>query len=332
MVSSSGLAYNGMIFFQIVREALPTSSLFSTCFVIMILYTFKHYLTDMATRSVKELEESLAVKSVECDAIRMENANLMVKLASQRDELNNLKEVLQGKGETLKDSNAKMCDKVTVKAIRLVDIFAKEDMDPTIDMERKSIKLNKCLDEVFVLKALVGRMEGNLEASETVPESEADHPTLEKKRSGGKFVCILCSLKFSKNYNLNSHMNELHNNQKKYSCHICQYKTNRKYNLNNHIKHRHGGGVKEFKCTMCEYQAFTKAKLKMHVKRVHEKIKDFQCKLCYKFFAEKQNVKNHMEVIHEREINMSLKASETVREVEADNPALEKKRVARWEN
>ena len=45
-----------------------------------------------------------------------------------------------------------------------------------------------------------------------------------------------------------------------------------------------------------------------------------------------QNVKNHMEVIHEREINMSLKASETVREVEADNPALEKKRVARWEN
>ena len=132
MVSSSGLAYNGMIFFQIVREALPTSSLFSTCFVIMILYTFKHYLPDMATRSVKELEESLAVKSVECDAIRMENANLMVKLASQRDELNNLKEVLQGKGEILKDSNAKMCDKVTVKAIRLVDIFVKEDMDPTI--------------------------------------------------------------------------------------------------------------------------------------------------------------------------------------------------------
>jgi K+ transporter len=73
-------------------------------------------------------------------------------------------------------------------------------------------------------------------------------------------------------------------------------------------------------------------KLKMHVKKVHEKIKDFQCKLCYKFFAEKQNVKNHMEVIHEREINMSLKASETVREAEADNPALEKKRVARWEN
>ena len=111
-------------------------------------------------------------------------------------------------------------------------------------------------------------------------------------------ACPICTKTLVDNSNLKRHLRDVHGNQEKnFECSICSLKWTKTYQLNNHMK-IHSGQV--FKCTFdgCESKSNTQYGLNYHIKKKHGRVshrkpleelekdwnKKFTCDICEKSF------------------------------------------------
>ena len=110
------------------------------------------------------------------------------------------------------------------------------------------------------------------------------------------FECSICHAKFGLNRSMKNHM-KIHINEG-ILCNICDYSSIRKYDMERHIETVHEG-IKSFQCNVCGYKTGHKSHLNRHVEGVHEKIKPFKCDFCDYSTKEKRYLKSHIKRVHE---------------------------------
>jgi len=82
-----------------------------------------------------------------------------------------------------------------------------------------------------------------------------------------------------------------------YSCPICAKKFSRKFNLNTHIKCVHSDD-KDYVCPFCQRAFNHSSNLRKHIKTVHGEEKRLPCPECKKPFKHNEALKSHLRVIH----------------------------------
>ena len=138
------------------------------------------------------------------------------------------------------------------------------------------------------------------------------------------FECELCEFRTHSRYNLNKHINKVHNKRrlctecdksfadkrtlevhretihlgiKKFKCEQCSFASGREPSLKTHIQIVHDK-IERFACTQCSYTATLKAKLMYHIESVHRTDKKFKCQECPYTSATKGNLKKHSDRRH----------------------------------
>jgi len=82
-----------------------------------------------------------------------------------------------------------------------------------------------------------------------------------------------------------------------YSCPICAKRFSRKFNLNTHIKCVHSD-EKDYICPFCQRAFNHSSNLRKHIKTVHGEEKRMPCPQCKKPFKHTEALKSHLKVIH----------------------------------
>jgi KRAB domain-containing zinc finger protein len=153
------------------------------------------------------------------------------------------------------------------------------------------------------------------------------------------FSCANCKEKFSKEEELDEHLEKYHSNGEEsknkvkninstvYKCKICDYKTTRIESLSKHMFSEHGeekpvsytdalawntqdpnkreensisfNPKNDRQCKQCGVTFNNNQYMKIHVATVHEKKKPHECEICKKSFTFKSNLKVHIKEIHE---------------------------------
>ena len=129
--------------------------------------------------------------------------------------------------------------------------------------------------------------------------------THHKKKQGRKnlatsqFVCDICGLKYSRNFNLRRHKENVHaQNSESITCPQCSSTFTRNDNLKAHIKYVHNNlGCKS--CPMCGKLFTREHTLKDHISVQHLNVRKYQCVKCGKCFGYPFSLFNHVRVKHE---------------------------------
>lgn len=82
-----------------------------------------------------------------------------------------------------------------------------------------------------------------------------------------------------------------------YSCPLCSKRFSRKFNLNTHIKCVHSD-EKDYVCPFCQRAFNHSSNLRKHIKTVHGEEKRLPCPQCKKPFKHAEALKSHLKVIH----------------------------------
>ena len=82
-----------------------------------------------------------------------------------------------------------------------------------------------------------------------------------------------------------------------HACDLCGKRFSRKFNLNTHIKCVHSD-EKDYICSFCSRAFNHSSNLRKHIKTVHSSDKPFRCPLCSKSFKHVGAMKGHIRVIH----------------------------------
>ena len=129
--------------------------------------------------------------------------------------------------------------------------------------------------------------------------------THQKKKMGRKnnaesrFVCDICGLKYSRNFNLRRHKENVHvQNAVTISCPFCPSTFTRQDNLTQHIKYVHNN-LGSNRCPVCGKQFAREHTMKEHISVQHMHIKKYQCLKCGKLFGYPWSLYNHVRVKHE---------------------------------
>ena len=86
--------------------------------------------------------------------------------------------------------------------------------------------------------------------------------------------------------------------KKPYQCEMCSIRFSQNTSLNSHLTSVHGG-KKVFSCTHCDAKLFSQKTLKRHMKSVQEKEKPHQCTICDTKFSEECKLNQHVSVVHD---------------------------------
>ena len=120
-----------------------------------------------------------------------------------------------------------------------------------------------------------------------------------KNNVDSRFVCDICGLKYSRNYNLRRHKENAHGgNVIQISCPFCPSTFSRHDNLTQHIKFIHNN-LGCHQCNFCGKQFARKHTMEEHVNVQHLKVKKYQCVKCSKVFGYPWSLYNHVRVKHE---------------------------------
>ena len=149
-------------------------------------------------------------------------------------------------------------------------------------------------ENVHVFK-VQGQNEDNFESgiAQVVEITENDE-VQDKKVLKKNFVCSHCTASYTRNLDLQKHINGVHLKFKQYKCIYegCDYSTAWKSGLNSHRDTKHHN-VKRFKCSICDFEAYKRGNLDRHLDSVHYKRKH-QCKFCNKSLTRSDRMKKHM--------------------------------------
>ena len=146
--------------------------------------------------------------------------------------------------------------------------------------------------------------------------------TPDSNNSKKNFFCEKCKKNFSTQGNLQTHIKNIHENNrpfkctfpnctkayvclgklyvherthtglKPFVCQICQKSFNEKGNLKSHLKFH--SEIRPFKCSLCDKRYKTNGHLKDHIDIEHYKIKKFNCQICNKNFGRISALKTHI--------------------------------------
>ncbi len=109
------------------------------------------------------------------------------------------------------------------------------------------------------------------------------------------FECDVCGKSFAKKCYINTHMANMHIQDKKYPCTYCNKQYHNKWNFDNHLRtHRN---EKPFECSVCQKTFFAQHKLKIHL-RLHLGEKRYKCEYCEKAFNYYTDRKRHTMMAH----------------------------------
>jgi len=100
----------------------------------------------------------------------------------------------------------------------------------------------------------------------------------------------------------NSQQQQQHQTERIYSCPLCGKKFSRKFNLNTHIKCVHSD-EKDYICPFCQRAFNHSSNLRKHIKTVHGEEKRMPCPQCKKPFKHGEALKSHLKVIHGKSIS-----------------------------
>lgn len=127
--------------------------------------------------------------------------------------------------------------------------------------------------------------------------------THQKKKMGRKnnvssrFVCDICGLKYSRNFNLRRHKESVHVSTT-VQCPYCPSTFTRHDNLTQHIKFIHNN-MGSNRCKYCGKQFARKHTMEEHINVQHLNVKKYQCLKCSKLFGYPWSLYNHVRVKHE---------------------------------
>jgi uncharacterized Zn-finger protein len=97
------------------------------------------------------------------------------------------------------------------------------------------------------------------------------------------FSCASRTKCFTEQFDLKTHITDVHDKLKPFECPNCEKCFARKYNLEHHVASVHDK-IRPFKCHICEKCFATKSHLKSHISFVHDNLKPFKCQSCEKCF------------------------------------------------
>ncbi|ORZ20316.1 hypothetical protein BCR42DRAFT_369947 [Absidia repens] len=82
-------------------------------------------------------------------------------------------------------------------------------------------------------------------------------------------------------------------NEKRYGCPICRRKFSRRYNLNTHIRTHNVNRIKEFECDVCGFGFDRKHDRDRHMVSVHRGERDYSCNQCAATFCRRDALARH---------------------------------------
>ena len=109
--------------------------------------------------------------------------------------------------------------------------------------------------------------------------------------------CPTCNKKFANMQYLKKH-EECHNKDHVFKCIYCKMVFTRRYNLNVHIKEIHERISQLHFCEGCSSKSKRKSDLKRHF-NVHS-TKYYICKVCNKTFSFNHNLQRHIKTVHHK--------------------------------
>ncbi|KAI9028345.1 hypothetical protein CLU79DRAFT_738916 [Phycomyces nitens] len=86
--------------------------------------------------------------------------------------------------------------------------------------------------------------------------------------------------------------------KKPYQCHLCKARFSRRYNLSTHVRTHDKQRIKEHRCDICEKAFDRKHDRDRHVATVHHGKRTFGCKTCSTSFTRRDALSRHMQVRH----------------------------------
>ena len=114
------------------------------------------------------------------------------------------------------------------------------------------------------------------------------------------FSCDIegCKVTFIHRGNLNKHIRNVHNKEKRYQCGECFKKFSMKFSLEGHILAVHNK-EQAYQCNQCFKKFGQRSHLNRHLIAVHNKEQPFQCDQCLKKFSRKENMRVHIAIMHQ---------------------------------
>jgi len=108
------------------------------------------------------------------------------------------------------------------------------------------------------------------------------------------FKCVFCTKSFACKIYLDNHIQSLHESTLKFKCDLCGKQFKRKMDLKFHVKIAHENNESQM-CILCDRKFRHKIYLAAHMKTAHEKSKsDFECSHCKKLYSSKYHLKKHI--------------------------------------
>jgi len=118
-----------------------------------------------------------------------------------------------------------------------------------------------------------------------------------EKNPTHKSECHICHATFRKNFEVNRHIEEVHEGKKPFTCTICNSSFSKKTHLVNHVASVHEKR-KPFSCHLCKKSFPEKSTLTKHILGVHEKKKPHKCPMCPAAFLQKSHLQPHIDSVH----------------------------------
>eukprot|EP00116_Pleurobrachia_bachei_P006075 sb/3466337/ len=132
-----------------------------------------------------------------------------------------------------------------------------------------------------------------------LPPPLPSQPLPTKVKKSKRFTCDLCDSVFTQLYNLERHVEDIHNTPAhiRYVCTGCGCQIKRKDNL---IQHQRKGcvTVKRIPCPVCNKRFTTAGCMRRHIKTVHNKSDIVSCEQCGYETAYKHQLKSHQRLVH----------------------------------